>query len=126
MTEMTDVEAIPALPDRRQRMDVLLVDCYGREEELSAFDVYFSDALQPPFAAVWRDPDEPGREEAVTVVGLARVDDRRGVLPKVPRRGKKERTILAEQLRAADPGSANATVLDDYRDWVERGGLSYE
>lgn len=124
MTNVTDIEDIPALPDRRQRMDALLVDCYGREEELSAFDVYFSDALQPPFAAVWRDPDDPGHEEPVTVVGLARVDDRRGVLLKVRRRGKKERTILAEQLWATDAGSANATVLDDYRDWVERGGLS--
>ena len=126
MTDLTAIEDIPGLPDRRQRMDALLVDCYGRDEELSAFNVYFSDALRPPFAAVWRDLDEPGHEEAVTVVGLDRVDDRRGVLLKVRRRGKRARNVLAEQLWATDPRSANATVLDDYRDWVERGGLSYE
>jgi hypothetical protein len=124
--DITDIEDIPELPDRRQRLEALLVDCYGREEELSAFGVYCSDALRPPFAAVWRDPDEPGHEESVTVVGLARVDDRRGVLLTVRRSEKNERNASAEQLWATDPRSANATVLDDYRDWVERGGLSYE
>ena len=126
MPDLTDIEDIPQLPDRRQRMEALLVDCYGRDEEFSAFEVYCSDALRPPFAAVWRDPDEPGHAEAVTVVGLARVDDRRGVLLAVQRTGRKARPALAEQLWATDPRSANATVLDDYRDWVERGGLSYE
>ena len=57
MPDITDIEDIPELPDRRQRMEALLVDCYGREEELSAFEVYVSDALRPPFAAVAR----PGR-----------------------------------------------------------------
>jgi hypothetical protein len=126
MPDLTDIEDIPELPERRRRMEALLVDCYGREEELSAFEVYCSDALRPPFAAVWRDPDEPGREEAVTVAGLARVDDRRGVLLTVRRPGKRARTALAEQLWATDPRSTNTTVLDDYRDWVEGGGLSYE
>ena len=37
-----------------------------------------------------------------------------------------ERNVLAEQVWATEPRSANATVLDDYRDWVERGGLSFE
>ena len=126
MPDIMDIEDIPELPDRRQRMEALLVDCYGREEELSAFEVYCSDALRPPFAAVWRDPDEPGHEEAVTVVGPAGVDDRRGVLLTVRRSGRKARDALAEQLWATDPRSANATVLDDYRDWVEGGGLSDE
>ena len=120
---MTDIEDIPRLPDRQQRMGALLVDCYGRDEELSAFEVYFSDALQPPFAAIWRDPDDLRHEEAVTVLGLARVDDRRGVLLKVRRAGQEERSVLAEQLWATDPGGVNATVLNDYRHWVEGGGL---
>src|SRR5262249_20289249 len=64
MPDITDIEDILELPDRRHRVEALLVDCYGRDEELSAFEVYFSDALRPPFAAVWRDPDEPGHEEA--------------------------------------------------------------
>jgi hypothetical protein len=32
------------------------VDTYGRDEELSAFEVYVTDALQPRFATTWRDP----------------------------------------------------------------------
>jgi hypothetical protein len=123
---MTDIEDIPRLPDRQQRLDALLVDCYGQDEELSAFEVYFSDALQPPFAALWRDPDDPDHEKAVTVAGLARVDDRRGVLLQVQRPGRRDRGVVAEQLWATDRGSVNATILDDYRHWVGGGGLDLE
>ena len=57
------------------------------------------------------------------VLGVASVDDRRGVLLAVQRPGNKERRALAEQLWADDGASVNATVLDDYRSWVDRGGL---
>jgi hypothetical protein len=125
MPEM-DIADIPMLRDRQQRMDALMVDCYGREEELSAFDVYFSDALQPPFTATWRDPDDPGHQETVTVLGLARTDDRRGALLRVQRAGKQERNALAEQLWASDLGSVNATILDDYREWGGADSLDLE
>src|SRR5688572_13931477 len=32
---MTEIEDIPHLPDRQQRLDALMVDCFGRDEELS-------------------------------------------------------------------------------------------
>jgi hypothetical protein len=118
---VTAIEDIPYLPDRQQRLEALLVDCYGQDEERAALGVYCSDALQPPFVATWRDPDEPGHEETVTVLGTARVDERRGVLLKVQRPGGKERAVLADQLWADDPGGVNATVLDDYREWIEGG-----
>jgi hypothetical protein len=123
---VVDIADTPRLPDRPQRMEALLVDCYSREEELSAFDVYQSDALQPPFTAAWCDPDDPVHAEQVTVLGLARVDDRRGVLLRMQRAGKKERNVLAEQLWPGEPGSVNAIILDDYRDWINRGGLDFE
>jgi hypothetical protein len=47
MADITDIEDIPELPDRRQRMDALLVDCYGREEELSAFDIVLALRRRP-------------------------------------------------------------------------------
>jgi len=110
----------------------LLVDTYGPDDELSAFEVYFTDALKPPFAASWRDPDEEGHaeavtvtgvaDEAVTVTGVADVDDRRGVLLAVARQGGKERRVPAEELWADEPG-VNATILDDYRSWIDSGGL---
>jgi hypothetical protein len=122
---MRDIADIPDIPDRATRLAEITVDCYGREEELSAFDVYLSDALQPPFAASWRDPDEPGHAEAVTILGVADLDERRGILLQVRRRGGKVRRVVAEQIWAAEPASANAIVLEDYRAWVEHGGLDY-
>jgi Calcium binding len=122
---MRDIADIPEIPDRATRLAEITVDCYGREEELSGFDVYLSDALQPPFAASWRDPDEPGHAEAVTVLGVADLDERRGILLQVRRRGGKVRRVLAEQIWAVEAASANAIVLDDYRAWVEQGGLDY-
>ncbi|HST87643.1 MAG TPA: hypothetical protein VLJ14_04625, partial [Ktedonobacterales bacterium] len=77
-----------------------------------------------PFSATWRDPDETGHAEPITVLGVADVDDRRGILLNVRRRrGKKERRVLAEQVWADDTTSANGIVLDDYRSWVDHGGL---
>jgi calcium binding protein len=77
---------IPEIPDRATRLAEITVDCYGREEELSAFNVYLSDALRPPFVATWRDPDEPGHAEPVTVLGGTDLDERRGILLQVRRR----------------------------------------
>jgi hypothetical protein len=120
---MHSIEEIPHIPDRDARMAELMVDTYGRDEELSAFEVYFTDALQPPFAATWRDPDESEHAEPVTVLEVADVDDRRGILLKVRRQNGKERRVVAEQVWADDAAGTNATILDDYRDWVNRGGL---
>jgi hypothetical protein len=116
---MIEIEDIPGLPDQRQRIDEVTVDCYGQQEELSGFGVYLTEAMHFPFAATWRDPDQPGHVEAITVLGVADVDDRRGVLLQV-RRGDGQRRLVAEQVWADEKGSANETVLDDYRYWVER------
>ena len=80
-----------------------------------------------PLSATWRDPDEPGHAASVTVLSVDSVDplalacrasERRGVLLSV-KRVDKDRRLLAEQVGADDENSANATVLDDYRYWVE-------
>lgn len=119
---MYNIADIPSIPDPDERLDAITVDCYGPEEEFAAFEVYLSEALTVPFAATWRDPDEPGHVAAVMVLGIAAVDDRRGILLKVRRRGGSERRMLTEQLWANDPASTNATVLNDYRAWVGNGG----
>jgi hypothetical protein len=115
---MYDIEDIPRIPDRSKRIEEITVDCYGQAEELSAFEVYFMDAMQFPFPATWRDPDEPGQAEPVTVLGVESVDDRRGILLSVEHGGKRRR-LPADQVWAADETSANATILNDYRYWVE-------
>jgi hypothetical protein len=114
---MRNIEDIPQIPDQATRLAEITVDCYGQDEELAGFEVYFTDALHLPFEAVWRDPDEPAHAERVTVLGVADVDQRRGILLAVRRQDGKERRVLAEQLWAAEAGSANAIVLDDYRAW---------
>ena len=114
---MIDIEDIPNIPDQQERFEQILVDCYGQYEELSAMGVYFEDAVTYPFDALWRDPDEPSHAEAVTVLGVSTIDDRRGILLNVERGGQKRR-IVAEQLWAKDEKSANAVVLNDYRYWV--------
>jgi Calcium binding len=123
---MRDISDIPEIPERATRLAEITVDCYGREEELSAFEVYLSDALRLPFAATWRDPDEPGFSEPVVVGAVADLDERRGILLQVRRRGGKARRVLAEQIWANETAGPNAIVLDDYRFWVEHGGLDLE
>jgi hypothetical protein len=115
---MNMIEDIPSIPDRSQRIEEVTADCYGQDEELGGFEVYLTEATQFPFAATWRDPDEPGHAEPVMVLGIATVDERRGVLLHVLR-GAKERRLLAEQVWADDKDSANAIILDDYRYWVD-------
>ena len=115
---MYDIEDIPNISDQSQRVGEVTVDCYGQAEELSAFEVYFTDAMQFPFPAAWRDSDEPGHAEPVTVLGVDNVDQRRGVLLNV-KRGDKQRRLLAEQVWADDESSANAIILNDYRYWIE-------
>ena len=114
---MYDTEDITKIVDQSQRLGEVTVDCYNQSEELTAIEVYFTDAMQFPFAATWRDPDEPGHAEAVTVLGVNTVDDRRGVLLNVTQAGKTRR-VVAEQLWVSDTESANAVVLNDYRHWV--------
>lgn len=42
---MHDIEDIPHLPDQATRLAEITVDAYGRDEELSSFEVYL---LFPP------------------------------------------------------------------------------
>lgn len=119
---MIDISDIPTLPDRDQRLSEILVDCYGQGEELSSFEVYLTEALQFPFKATWRDSDQPGHALRVTVLNVQSVSDRRGILLTVQRRDK-QRRVVAEQLWVDDATSTNAIVLDDYRYWVDNGGL---
>jgi uncharacterized Zn finger protein len=115
-----DIQDIPLVPEREKRFEAILVDAYGPDEELVSFEVYLSDALQTPFKATWRDPDEPGHKESVIVLGVDSLDNRRGVLLSV-KRANKTRRIVAEQVWA-DKKGVNATVLDDYRYWVDHYG----
>ena len=121
---MFGFEEVLDIPDQRERIQEVTVDCYGQSEELSAMEVYLMETPTYPFAAVWRDPDEPRHAEAVTVLDFGASDERRGVLLDV-QWGDKKRRVLAEQLWVADETSPNAIILSDYRYWVNKlNGLS--
>lgn len=94
---MYDITEIPNIPDQEERLVQVTVDCYGQSEELTAIEVYLMDAIQYPFEATWRDPDEPGHAEPVTVLAFGTTDERRGVLLE-GQLGRKKRRFLAEQL----------------------------
>ncbi len=93
---MYGMEDVAKLPDQVERLAEITVDANGRDEQLSGFTSYLTDALQTPFAAIWRDPDESGYAEPVTVLDVADVDDRRGILLQVCRQDGKERRVVAE------------------------------
>lgn len=113
-----DLDAIPDLPDQRERIAEVLVDTYGEDEQLVAFQTYLTDVLQFPFKATWRDPDEKGHAEQVRVLGVEDANLRQGVLLKVQRiRTRKERRVEAGQIWPQDEKSVNAQVLGDYRHW---------
>ena len=46
-------------------------------------------------------------------------------IPSIPDREKRFE-VLADQLWADETGSANATVLDDYRAYIAGGGLLFD
>ncbi len=122
-TTMMDFSQIPALPDREKRLEMVTVDCYSADEELTGLEVYLGEALRFPFAAQWRDPDEAEHVEQVTVLGIGQVHPRRGILLTVRRATGKERRVVAEQLWSEEGDGPNAIVLDDYRAWIEGGPL---
>jgi hypothetical protein len=42
---------IPSIPDQGQRLAEVAADCHNQAEELTAMEVYFTDATQFPFLA---------------------------------------------------------------------------
>lgn len=116
-----DIADIPNLPSREHRFEQITVDCYNEYEQLSAFEVYLSDALRTPFAAFW---GAPGTERLpVTVLGTGDSSNDVGVLLRVRLADGDEQDVLADQIYAIETPGVNATVLDDYRAFVAEGGL---
>lgn len=117
-----DIKDIPNIPERDRRFDEITIDCYDEYEILSAFEAYVTEALQLPFAASWGRAGQVAAP-AVRVLGLADMHDRQGVRLRVRAGDADEYEVPADQLYAANGDSVNAIVLDDYRAFVESGGL---
>lgn len=119
-----EIADIPHLPSREQRFEEITVDCYNEDEALSAFEVYLTDALQTPFAALWGAPG--AARQPVMVLGIGAGYDDDGVLLRVRLANGDEQDVLADQLWAVETPGVNATVLDDYRAFVAEGGLPFD
>jgi hypothetical protein len=118
-----NTEDIPSLPDRAQRFEEIMVDCADEYENLSAFAVYLTDALRFPFAAK-RGQGRSARP--VTVLDVDSQADTDDVRLRVRQANGKEHSVPADQIWPVEAPGVNATVLDDYRVFVEQGGLPFD
>ncbi len=87
---MMNTEDIPNPPDRAQRFEEIMVDCADEYENLSAFEVYLTDALRFPFAAT-RGQGKSARP--VTVLGLDGQADTDDVRLRVRQANGKEHSV---------------------------------
>ena len=114
-----DFAEIWEIPDRDERLSEILVDAYGEDEQMSAFENYLLGSLELPCEALWRDPDEKGHNEPVKVLEVGEADWRRGVMLKVERvQNHKVRQVEADQIWPQPAESNNAQMLGDYRHWA--------
>lgn len=120
-----NLEDIPMIPERDKRFDEITVDCYDEYEILSAFECYVTEALRTPFGASWGMPTGADAQ-SVTVLGIAETDERQGVCLRVRANAGEVYEVAADQLYADDINSTNAIVLDDYRAFVDSGGLPFD
>ena len=100
-----NIADIPSIPDRDKRFEEITVDCYDEYEVLSSFEVYLTDALRTPFAAIWGAPGTK-QAEPVAVLGVADTDEQEGVRLRVRAGDGDEYDVLADELWAEDAGSA--------------------
>lgn len=117
-------EDIPRLPAQEDRLAEVMVGCHDVDERFTAFELYLSHTLRASFEALWNE----GEGEAVapvTVLGVVDSDDVEGVRLRVRNAAGDEHILPAEQLRAREASSAEAIGLDDYRVFVQRGGLAF-
>src|ERR671929_142450 len=98
-----NIEDIPSIPDREKRFAEITVDCYDEYEVLSAFEVYLTDALRTPFAAMWGKPGT-SQAEPVMVLGVADAEERARIMA---RRNQLHRDLI-EYLVTRSPDDQQA------------------
>ncbi|MGB1286280.1 MAG: calcium-binding protein [Aggregatilineales bacterium] len=116
---------IATIEDRQERYSEITVDAYGYDEQEAAFEVYLQDGLDFPFISIWRDPDEVGHSQKVTVINYGTMDRHRGALLNV-KYGKKRRQVPILYLEIADKSDLNAIILRDYQHWFENNHDYYD
>jgi calcium binding protein len=125
MSEELDWDRIAAEPDRERRLESILTDAYGENEQLWAFYSYWEENAEFPFEAVPRSEvlsvDDDGIDtmpdpEALEVVKVSDASETRGVLCQVMR-GDKVRQMPISDLVPLDPH--NRRIWGDYVAWAD-------
>lgn len=119
---LVSFEDIPDIPGQEARLDEITLGCHDEEERLSAFELYLTHALRSPFEALW---EQESSIIPVTVLRVAGCDDEEGVRLRVRHLDTREEAVPADRLRATGASSTEARVLDDYRAFVQQGGLPF-
>jgi hypothetical protein len=112
------IHSLSEIPDREERIREVLADTYNEMEQKAAFDTYLSDYLHFPFEAIWRDEDEPGHAEQVTVMGMAPISKLKWLMLTI-KRGGKIRRVPAYQIAPLDEMGMCAVALEDYAEWFK-------
>jgi hypothetical protein len=125
MSQELDWERIGEEPDRERRLESILVDAYGADEELWALYTYWEEFAEFPFEAVPRaevlSVDDDGIDtmpdpQTYEVVKVTDATLSRGVLCQIMR-GEKVRQMAISELVPMD--THNRRIWGDYMVWFD-------
>lgn len=110
---MIDYENVLAEKNREKRIEIVLTDSYGKDEQDIAFCCYLEDYITFPFKARIR-----GRKKSdvFTVFGFTSITPRR-IVCEIDLKGATSRMPLTE-IEPIEKKSTNAVVIGDYLTYI--------
>ena len=111
---MTEYENILIEKDQEKRIEIVLTDAYGEDEQQTAFCCYLEDHITFPFKARIR-----GDKDSImfTVLGFTSVTPHR-VVCEIDLKDTMSRMPLIE-IEPVEKHSSNYFVIDDYLKFIE-------
>jgi len=106
---MLDYEDVLKEKDQEKRIEIVLTDAYGEDEQQIAFCTYIEDYISFPFNARIRNEEH---SEIFTVLGFTSVTLHR-VICEIDLNGSKSRIPLTE-IEPIEKDTVNFIVIDDY------------
>lgn len=106
---MAEYENILTEKDQEKRIEIVLTDAYGEDEQQTAFCCYLGDHITFPFEAKIRDEKD---SELFTVLGFSSIEPHR-VVCEIDIKGMKSRMPLTE-IEPIEKNSSNSIVIGDY------------
>ena len=106
---MAEYENILTEKDQEKRIEIVLTDAYGEDEQQTAFYTYLEDYITFPFKAKIRDEKD---SELFTVLEFISIEPHR-VVCEIDLKGIKSRMPLTE-IEPIEKNSSNSIVIGDY------------